>query len=242
MTELETLQRAKMYMEKLANGVNPIDDSVIPDEDVVNNVRLSRCFFYVADVLGRVIDNGGTAPQKKIKKEPFSLPVEKRKEFAFSDVPITISEFVKRINDLTTSENMTKLTTTVVMDWLVSIEVLRTEPTVTGHSAKRPTAHGITLGIGVDNRVGMNGPYSVVVYDRAAQQFLLDNIDAALEMNRQKTENQGQPWSTEHDQCLRDLYQKGVPVTEIALTLKRNSGAVRARLKKFGLTTLTAVE
>ena len=242
MTELETLQRAKMYMEKLANGVNPIDDSVIPDEDVVNNVRLSRCFFYVADVLGRVIDNGGTAPQKKIKKEPFSLPVEKRKEFAFSDVPITISEFVKRINDLTTSENMTKLTTTVVMDWLVSIEVLRTEPTVTGHSAKRPTAHGITLGIGVDNRVGMNGPYSVVVYDRAAQQFLLDNIDAALEMNRQKTENQGQPWSTEHDQCLRDLYQKGVPVTEIALTLKRNSGAVRARLKKFGLTTPTAVK
>ena len=63
-------------MEKLANGVNPIDDSVIPDEDVVNNVRLSRCFFYVADVLGQVIDNGGTAPQKKIKKEPFSLPVE----------------------------------------------------------------------------------------------------------------------------------------------------------------------
>ena len=242
MTELETLQRAKMYMEKLANGINPIDDSAIPDEDVVNNVRLSRCFFYVADVLGQVIDNGGTAPQKKIKKEPFSLPVEKRKEFAFSDVPITISEFVKRINDLTTSENMTKLTTTVVMDWLVSIEVLRVEPTATGYSAKRPTAHGTTLGIGVDNRVGMNGPYSVVVYDRAAQQFLLDNIDAALEMNRQKTENQGQPWSQEHDQCLRALYQKGVPVTEIAFTLKRNSGAVRARLKKLGFTTPTAVE
>lgn len=242
MTELETLQRAKMYMEKLANGVNPIDDSVIPDEDVVNNVRLSRCFFYVADVLGQVIDNGGTAPQKKIKKEPFSLPVEKPKEFAFSDVPITISEFVKRVNDLTTSENMTKLTTTVVMDWLVSIDVLRAEPTATGHLAKRPTAYGTTLGIGVDSRVGMNGPYSVVVYDRAAQQFLLDNMDAVLEMNRQKTENQGQPWSPEHDQCLRDLFHKGVPVTEIALTLKRNSGAVRARLKKFGLTTPAVME
>ena len=31
MTELETLERAKMYMEKLANGINPIDGSVIPD-------------------------------------------------------------------------------------------------------------------------------------------------------------------------------------------------------------------
>ena len=72
MTELETLERAKIYMEKLANGINPIDGSVIPDEDVVNNVRLSRCFFYVSDVLRQVIENGGVTPQKKSKKEPFS--------------------------------------------------------------------------------------------------------------------------------------------------------------------------
>ena len=49
MTELETMERAKMYMEKLANGINPIDDSAVPEADIVNNVRLSRCFFYVAD-------------------------------------------------------------------------------------------------------------------------------------------------------------------------------------------------
>lgn len=83
MTELETLQRAKMYMEKLANGVNPIDDSVIPDEDVVNNVRLSRCFFYVADVLGQVIDNGGTAPQKRIKKNSFRCLLRNARNLLF---------------------------------------------------------------------------------------------------------------------------------------------------------------
>ena len=98
MTELETLQRAKMYMEKLANRINPIDGSPIPAEDIVNNVRLSRCFFYVADVLRQVIDNGGVTPQSKAKKEVFSLPAEKRKDFAFSDEPITITEIVKRIH------------------------------------------------------------------------------------------------------------------------------------------------
>ena len=130
---------------------------------------------------------------------------------------------------------MTKLTTTVVMDWLVSIEVLRVEPTATGHSAKRPTAHGTTLGIGVDNRVGMNGPYSVVMYDRAAQEFLLDNLDAALDMHCAKIETQGHPWSVEHDQCLRELHQKGVDIKEIAATLKRNRSAIRARIKKLNL-------
>lgn len=234
MTELETLERAKLYMEKLANGINPIDGSMIPDEDVVNNVRLSRCFFYVADVLKQVIANGGAAPQKKIKKEPFALPVEKRKEYAFSDVPVTISEIVERLNSLTQSENMVKLTTPVVLDWLVSIDALRIEPTVEGRSVKRPTSQGAMLGISVEARNGLNGPYSVVVYAREAQQFLLDNLDAALDMYREKTENQGLPWSQEHDQCLRELHQKGVNVHEIAAILKRNKGAVRARLKKLG--------
>ena len=64
MTELETLERAKMYLEKLANGINPVDGIPVPDEDVINNVRLSRCFFYVADVLRQVIENGGVSPQK----------------------------------------------------------------------------------------------------------------------------------------------------------------------------------
>ncbi len=236
MTELETLQRAKMYMEKLANGINPIDGSMIPDEDIVNNVRLSRCFFYVADVLRQVIDNGGVTPQSKAKKEPFTLPAEKRKDFAFSDEPITITEIVNRLNDLVACENMTKLTTSMILDWLITIDALKIEPTTEGRSAKRPTTQGAMLGISTENRNGMNGPYSVVVYNREAQQFLLDNIDAAIEMYRQKTENQGQPWSPEQDQCLRELYQKGVDIKEIAVTLKRNTGAVRARLKKLGIT------
>lgn len=109
MIELETLERAKMYMEKLANGINPIDGSVIPDEDIVNNVRLSRCFFYVSDVLRQVIENGGVTPQKKTKKEPFSLTVEQRETFDFSAVSIPISEISKRINTLSTNENMSTL-------------------------------------------------------------------------------------------------------------------------------------
>ena len=66
--------------------------------------------------------------------------------------------------------------------------------------------------------------------------FVLDNLDAAIEYEKTSKENQGQPWSIEHDQHLRDLYQKNIPIKEIAVTLKRNSGAIRARLKKLGIT------
>ena len=236
MTELETLEHAKMYMEKLANGINPIDGSVIPDEDVVNNVRLSRCFFYVSDILRQVIENGGVAPQKKIKKEPFSLMVEQREAFDFSAAPIPISEISKRINMLSTNANMSTLSYAAIRDWLMSLGMLEHALDGNGKNVARPTPQGESTGIALEAHNGANGPYFVVVYNLAAQHFILDNLDAIIDYNSVKAENQGQPWSPEHDRCLLDLHQKGVPVNEIAVTLKRGSGAVRSRLKKLGIT------
>lgn len=234
MTELETLERAKMYMEKLANGIDPITEAVIPEGEVVNNVRLSRCFFYVADVLRQVIERGGVNPPPAVKKQAFAVPMEKRSAFAFSKEPINATEIVRRLNDLA-AENMVKLTTTIITEWLLDIELLQVETDREGKSVKRPTPRANALGITVEERNSMNGPYTVVTYDRQAQQFVLDNLDAALELRRQKTENQGAPWSVEDDQCLRQLHAQNVPVPQIALTLKRNSSSIRSRMRKLGL-------
>lgn len=235
MTELETLERARGYMEKLANGVNPIDGSQIPDGDVVNNVRLSRCFFYVADVLRQVIENGGVSQQKKEKKVPFSLPIEKRGGVDFSAQPISLSELTKRINDLVADENMVKLPFRAIREWLTELGMLEAVLGDDGKTTRRPTSRGEHMGITLESRMGQYGTYSVIVYNLDAQHFIVDNLDAILERERSKTENQGQPWLPEHDDCLRELYAKGIPIKEIAITLKRNSGAIRARLKKLGL-------
>ena len=236
MTELETLERAKMYMEKLANGINPIDGTLLSDEDVVNNVRLSRCFFYVADVLRQVIDNGGISPQKKPKKEPFAISISQRSSFDYSTTPIPISEIASRINALSTHKNMATLGYAAIRDWLISLGMLEETIDGSGNSVKRPTPHGESIGMQLDARTGNNGQYFVVVYNLDAQHFILDNLDAIIDFHNSKKENQGQPWSAEHDQILSDLYQKGVAVKEIAMELKRNNGAIRARIKKLGLT------
>ena len=51
MTDLEMIQRAKIYTDKLANGINPLDNTIIPENDIINNVKISRCLFYISDVL-----------------------------------------------------------------------------------------------------------------------------------------------------------------------------------------------
>lgn len=55
MTDLDIMQRAKMYMEKLAQGIDPISDQEIPEDSVLNNVRLARCFFYMSGILDQVL-------------------------------------------------------------------------------------------------------------------------------------------------------------------------------------------
>ena len=45
MTELETMIRAESYIRKMADGINPITNEPAADDDMVNNVRITRCLY-----------------------------------------------------------------------------------------------------------------------------------------------------------------------------------------------------
>lgn len=183
MTELEMIQRAKIYMDKLANGINPLDDSIIPEHEIINQVRLSRCFFFVSDVLQRVIENGGTESQKHKKKIPFSLSQESHAAFDISDTPISVSEIAKRIDTLKNDQNMKRLKPTSITSWLVQMNLLEVIHISEHKTAKRPTPEGAASGILIEERSSSNGPYQIVLYNKNMQQFILDNLDAIIEMN-----------------------------------------------------------
>ena len=116
MTELETLQRAKHYIDQLAKGIDPITGMEVPEGEVINQVRLSRCLYYVAGVLQKVIDNGGKvgAPEKKSQRDlpPFELPYGQRSHYPMSDTQVSISVIAQHINDLVDPETMQKLKVT----------------------------------------------------------------------------------------------------------------------------------
>lgn len=239
MTELEKMQRAKMYIDKMANGINPIDDTSVADSDIINNIRISRCLFYVSDILGQVIDNNGVIGKVKSSKKAFYLSAESIGNFHFSATPIPVSEIARRLNDLADLNMCYKLKYTSITSWLIEIGVLESKSTADGRSIKRPTKQGKELGISVEKRVGMNGEYIVVVYNRDAQQFIVDNMEAIVAItdntSDKKIDNQGLPWTSVQEECLIDLFNKNVPVSEIATTLKRTETGIRARLKKLGL-------
>ncbi|MBR1731819.1 MAG: hypothetical protein IJ725_05250, partial [Ruminococcus sp.] len=96
MTELETIARAQMYLEKLANGVNPLTDTEEIENDVINNVRISRCLYYVSGILKQITTTGSF----EIQKNEFTLSSHQLESFEYSQAPLTVSEITKRFNNL----------------------------------------------------------------------------------------------------------------------------------------------
>ena len=186
MTELEKIKYAKTFIDKLADGINPLDDTPLREEDAANNVRLSRCFFYVSDILRQVIENGGVGKKQYIKKEAFEISPERLSMFSFSDKPIPISEVAKRLNALKENECMKNISHRDFTSWLIYTGFLTEQARVDGKMHKMPTAQGEAIGITVEMRTSQSGTYLVTVYSREAQGFLIDNLEAVIAFKQSK--------------------------------------------------------
>jgi len=234
-TELEKMQRAKMYIDKLANGINPLDDTPIAQNDLVSNARISRCLTYVSDILRQVIENEGRIGKTGSPKNPFPFSDDMAARFAYSDIPIPISEITKRINDLIDTEQYKKVSYNSITAWLVENGALAVLEAADGKTSKTPTAKGTELGITTVKRMGLNGEYTSVLYNRNAQRLILENLQAMLPKAEEKT-GYGRPWTAEQDEQIRRMYQQGIPVRMIAEQMMRTPGGIESRLNRMGLT------
>ena len=198
MTDLEIMQRAKRYLDQLANGVNPLTGQPVPDGEVLNNVRISRCLFYVSDILRQVIENGGTVsrPRKSsVLRRDFTITPQQLAQFQLSDTPLKITEIVRRLNELSNSEDMKQLQPVNITEYLRECGMMELMDNGHGKQVRLPTEAGYSIGLTADDRVAPNGqPYTAVFYSRDAQQFILDNMGAVLaKLHGNKAEESGRP-------------------------------------------------
>ena len=165
MTELEIMQHAKDYLDKLAKGIDPLTNREVPEQDIIHNVRISRCLSYVSEVLRQVIESGwviGTPP-KKGELAPYALPFEARGRYTFGEWPLSASQIAQRLNELVDLSTMQKLKTTSITKFLLQSGLLFEEEAPSGNKNKRPTEAGWKLGISTQQRSGQNGDYTAVV-------------------------------------------------------------------------------
>ena len=188
MTELEKIEYAKGFIDKLAEGINPLDDMPIADGELLNNVRISRCMYFVSDILRLVIENGGIERKKPVRKNrrPFALGKEARSSLAPSDSAVRVSELTQAINSCIDQNTMKGLRSGAISSWLTEIGALEEVELPSGKKSRLPTPQGLSLGILTQERQGQNGTYTAVLYSPRAQQFIFDNIEAVEQHSRER--------------------------------------------------------
>ncbi len=176
MTELETMQRAKMYLDKLAQGIDPISGDEVPEDSLLNNVRLARCFFYVSGVLQQVIENGGTVVSLQGQKISFYMTPQQISQVVLPDHGLRITEFTALLYTAVDNPAMKRPGTTAITNWLVEQRILQKVTTPDGKQRRVPTEEGLRLGLYTETRQGMHGEYEAVLYGPSAQRFLLEHL------------------------------------------------------------------
>lgn len=160
------------WIKKLANGINPIDGSILSDKDVVNNVHISRCLFYVAELL----EDAGkrkTSSAKQFDRE-FSLTQEELSKIDISE-RTTISVFVREINRVI-PDDMKPLSVSTVTNWLVRCGYMDEVSSGDGRKTRIPSDLGKSIGLSSELKSGPNGEYTSVIYDAKAQGFILEKL------------------------------------------------------------------
>lgn len=178
MTELEKVDYARSFMEKLANGINPLDGQPIPEGDIANNVRLSRCFFYVSDILKQVYENGGVG--KVEKTIPFSITREQMALVEVSPYAISGSEIARKLAAAVANPQMKSFSVPKLNRWLVQGGLMREDTDRQGKARRLPTDRGREMGIRTEQKMGKEGEYTAVLFEPRAQRFILDNLTSIV--------------------------------------------------------------
>ncbi len=179
--DMKKLETAIVYLQRIADGNNPINNLPADEDSVLNNPNVIRCMFFVKDILEEVKRNGGYIRKKAKRSDKLELPIETLKSFTYKEDK-AISRFVDQLNEGVDDNIYKKLSYKPITQWLKLNGFLQEEnnqefkKTIT-----MPTQKGIQLGIRAERRNNSRGmEYILLIYGKQAQEYIFQNLERIL--------------------------------------------------------------
>lgn len=177
------LEVAIKYVERIADGCNPVNNVPLENDSVLNNPNIIRCMYFIKEVLEEVQINGGTVGGKQGKKSESMLPfpIEILDSFTYREDK-SITHVLSQIYEPIAEMNVKKVSVTKVTTALKEEGYLLDEPSPeTGKTRKVPSERGKELGIYMIEREFNGRAYQSVVYNREAQEYVVSLIRRMVE-------------------------------------------------------------
>lgn len=179
--DVKKLDTAILYLQRIAEGNNPINNMPAEEDSVLNNPNVIRCMYFVKEILEEVKRNDGFVGRKPKKSEKAEFPIESLDKFIYQeDKPIT--KFVEQINSTIDDNRFKKISYKSILDWLKLNEYLEEKMFEQfGKSSNIPTEKGEQLGIKYEVRKSMRGvDYIATIYGKSAQEFIVNNLEKII--------------------------------------------------------------
>ena len=194
MEKIELIERAKMYLKLLGDGVHPVTGDVIPGDSAFVDEKVKRCFSFISQILDEYIELSEKVEKLESEKEKTSVVILKKQDFAItqeqcdnirlSKEPITVLSFMKNINSVIDSSSMEKLTSTRINKWLSKRGLVTTEKvqTMVSKTVYKPSDFAIKIGIVEEEVVDKKSGEvkAQIKLGESAQLFIIENLEEII--------------------------------------------------------------
>ncbi len=181
--DTEKLETAIIYLQRITEGHNPVNDMPIEDDSVINNPNVVGCMLFVKEVLEELKRNNGfigRRPRLKKDKSKPDYPLDVLKKYRY-ERDKTISKLVDQLNDLADTTVYNKITFTPISAWLKQNGYLADEVDDDGNKHTIVTDKGAGIGIKSELRQSAKGvEYLLIKYGQTAQEFIVSNMDKIM--------------------------------------------------------------
>lgn len=175
----QKLDKAIIYVDRIANGFNPVNNHSIENDSVLNNPNVIRCMYFIKDVLKEVQKNGGVIGKKvKIEKEPFDFQILDKYVY-IEDKSIT--KILRQINEYIENPNMEHINCRKITAWLKENNyIIHDKIEEFGIVGSVVTDKGKNIGMYNDVKTINDRTYLAVMYNKKAQEFIIHNLKDIL--------------------------------------------------------------
>ena len=179
--DMKKLETAIVYLQRIAEGNNPINNTPADEDSVFNNPNVIRCMFFVKEVLEEVKRNNGYIGKKSKKSDKVDFPIEVLASFSYKEDK-AISKFVEQINETVDENVYKKVNYKTITQWLKLNGFLQEE--YSQEFCKNitvPTEKGSQIGIRSERRNSSRGvEYMLVIYGKQAQEYIVRNMEKII--------------------------------------------------------------
>lgn len=191
MERAELIERAKMYLKLLSNGVHPVTGAEVPSDSAFVDERVKKCFEFISGILDEYVELYSKAEklerdkaQNTIvvnKKQVFSITREQCDSIKLSKEPISVLSFMKNINSVIDADTTEKLTSTRMNKWLTDRGYVTASKvkTMVNKTVYKPSEFAAKIGIVEEEIIDKKSGEvkTQLKLSESAQLFIIENIE-----------------------------------------------------------------